>query len=285
QKIWVTVAVPDAPMPAAGYPAIIVQHGMGSSRAYLLDVVNEIAKAGFVAVAVDSLTFGARAYDADARRDVRSSFEGAPGATYAGPDGLSDSPPTVPLDLFGQLANLGAFRDQLRQAAIDTAELVRLVRSDPDLSPLAVSGTIPRIDPDRVGYLGESLGSVEGEVACAIEPNLKAWFFSVGGGGIILEASAHAPGLGAYIGTFAGLEWHFLRDRFTSSHLLVNLIQTILEPADPLTYAPDLVKAPRRMAGRPPAPRNVALLEVLWDELVANESAETFARAADMPLA
>src|SRR5260221_15053 len=83
-----------------------------------------------------------------------------------------------------------------------------------------------------------SLGSVEGGVGAAMEPNLKAWFFRVGGGGIILEAASHAPGLGAYVGPFAGIEWSFLRDRFTETHLLVNLIQTILEPADPLTYAP-----------------------------------------------
>lgn len=285
QKIWVTIAVPDAPMPASGYPALVVQHGMGSSRAYLLDVVNEIAKAGFVAVAVDSLTFGARAYDPEARKDVTTAYQGPMGATYKGPDGLSDAPPTVPLDLFGQLANLGAFRDQLRQAAIDTAQLVRVLRGGPDLSPLRVSATVPKIDPDRIGYFGESLGSVEGEVACAIEPGVKAWFFSVGGGGIILEAAAHAPGLGAYVGPFAGIEWHFLRDRFTASHLVVNLIQTILEPADALAYAPNLVRAPRPVAGRSASPRNVALLEVIWDELVANESGEAFARAVGMGLA
>jgi hypothetical protein len=283
QKIWVTFAVPDVPMPAGGYPAVIVQHGMGSSRSYLLDLMNEITRGGYIAVAIDSLTFGARALDPEAQKDLHTAFEDK--AKYKGPDGLSDSPPTVPLDLFGQLANLGAFRDQLRQAAIDTAQLVRVIRNNPDLSVLATSATIPKIDPERVGYFGESLGSIEGEVACAIEPNLKAWFFSVGGGGIILEAASHAPGLGAYVGPFAGIEWSFLRDRFTETHLLVNLIQTILEPADPLTYAPDLVKSPRAAGGKPPVRRNVALLEVIWDELVANEAGEAFARAAGLGLA
>ena len=284
QKIWVTFAVPDAPMPPSGYPTLVVQHGMGSSRAYLLDLVNEIAKAGFIAVAIDSLTFGARASDPEAQKDLQTAYESAPGAKYKGADGLSDAPPTVPLDLFGQLANLGAFRDQLRQAAIDTAQLVRVIRNDPDLSVLAVSATIPKIDPDRVGYLGESLGSIEGEVACAIEPNLKAWFFSVGGGGIILEAAANAPGLGAYVGPFAGLEWHFLRDRFTTSHPLVNLIQSILEPADALAYAPFLVKSPRAVGGKPAVPRNLVLLEVLYDELLANEAGEAWARATGIGL-
>jgi hypothetical protein len=221
----------------------------------------------------------------EARKDVLTAYEGAPGAKYKGPDGLSDAPPTVPLDLFGELANLGAFRDQLRQAAIDTVQLVRVIRNNPDLSVLAVGTTIPKIDPDRVGYLGESLGSIEGEVACAIEPNLKAWFFSVGGGGIILEAAANAPGLGAYVGPFAGLEWRFLRDRFTTSHPLVNLIQSILEPADALAYAPFLVRSPRAVGGKPAAPRHFVLLEVLHDELLANEAGEAFARAAGIGLA
>lgn len=285
QRIWVSFAVPDGAMPASGWPTLVVQHGMGNSRAYLLDLMNEVAKAGILAVAVDSLTFGARSSDPAAQMDQHTAFESAPGATYKGPDGLSDAPPTATTDLFGQLQNVGAFRDQLRQASIDTSQLVRVLRSGADLSALATSGTVPRIDPDRVGYLGESLGSFEGEVACAIEPNLRAWFFSVGGGGIILEAAAHGPGLGSLLGVGAGLEWHFLRDRFTESHPLVNLIQTVIEPADAILYAQHLVRAPRPVAGVAARPRNVALLEVLWDELVANESGEALARAIGMGLA
>ena len=39
-KIWVSIAVPDAPMPAGGYPTVIVQHGMGASREYFVQVAN-----------------------------------------------------------------------------------------------------------------------------------------------------------------------------------------------------------------------------------------------------
>ena len=60
------------------------------------------------------------------------------------------------------------------------------------------SNAIPKIDPDRIGYLGESLGSIEGEVACAIEPNIKAWFFSVGGGGI--KVATVADPFGNHVG-------------------------------------------------------------------------------------
>ena len=60
-KIWVTFAVPTAPMPAAGYPTVIVQHGLNGSRDYLLALANHIASKGWMAVAIDSVTFGARA--------------------------------------------------------------------------------------------------------------------------------------------------------------------------------------------------------------------------------
>jgi hypothetical protein len=162
---------------------------------------------------------------------------------------------------------------------------VRVLRSNPDLSTLAVGAVVPKLDPNAIVYLGESLGSIEGETVVAIEPNLRAWGFSVGGGGIILEAATHGPALGSLIGAGASINWHFYRDHFSESHPFVNLVQTIVEPADPLIYAPNLVRAPRAVAGKPAAPRNVLLLEVLYDELVANEAAEAFARAAGMPLA
>lgn len=288
QRIWVSFAVPNGAMPQSGWPAVIVQHGLSSSREYVIQLMNTINAAGFMAIAIDSITFGARAPEPELQIDAHTDYENAPGATYKGPDGIADDTPTGrngPFDLFGGLANLGAFRDQLRHAAIDTSQLVRVLRSNPDLSPLATDGVVPRIDPDRIGYLGESLGSIEGEIACAIEPNLRAWFFSVGGGGFILEAATHGPALGSYVGAGAGLKWRFLRDHFTESHPFINMVQTLIEPADPLTYAPDLVKHPRAVAGRPASPRNIILLEVLWDELVANEASEAFARGAGLGLA
>ena len=142
-KIWVTFAVPTAPMPPAGYPAVIVQHGLNGSRDYLLAHANHIASKGWMAVAIDSVTFGARGADANFRVDATNDYVSAPGATYKGGDGINDlykGERGGSFDFFGGLTNLVALRDQLRQAAIDTVSLVKLLRSNPDLSPLTTGG-------------------------------------------------------------------------------------------------------------------------------------------------
>lgn len=286
-KIWVTLFVPKTPMPPAGYPVVIVQHGLSSSREYAFDLANTFCKSGWMVAAIDSVTFGARAPEAEYHLDQHSDWAKAPGARYDGPDGLADPVNgsfNGSSDLFGSLLNLGALRDQLRQAELDTAQLVKVLRSNPDLSPLQTGSTAPAIDPARVAYVGDSLGGIEGAVAAAIEPHVSAWTLNVAGGGIVDELAARSPVIGASLNAGA-LNFGDAGDQLTDSHLLVSLIQTIVEPGDPLLYASHLVTAPHPLAGNPTKPRDVLQTEVIFDELVTNEADEALARAAGFSLA
>ncbi len=287
-KIWVTFVLPTAPMPSGGYPAVIVQHGLSGSRDYLLALANTIAAKGWVAVAIDSITFGARAPDARYQVDHGTDYEMAPGATYKGPDGISDvvgSGRNGPVDFFGGLLNLGALRDQLRQAAIDTASLVRMLRADPDLAPLAPGDTAPHIDGAKIAYVGDSLGALEGTVAAAIEPHVAAWTLNVDGAGILMEAGNHAPNLGSLLNGAAALGFGINFDHLSESHPLINVLETIIEPADPLVFGPTLEKHPGALAGQPTSPRNLLQIEALYDETLANEGAEALARSIGLGLA
>lgn len=287
-KIWVTFAIPSAPMPPGGYPAVIAQHGLSGSRLWSLDLFNPFCARGWIGVAIDSITFGARAPEAMYQVDRHTSWESAPGAKYHGPDGLADEvngSTNGPIDLFGQMVNLAAMRDQFRQASIDTASLVKVLRSDPDLSLLATGGVVPHVDPARIAYVGDSLGSIQGATSAAIEPDVSAWFLNVGGGGVITEIAPNAPGIGQLIGAAGLLYFGFKHDFFTASHPLNVLVQTALGPGDPISFASELVTAPVPIAGQPARRRNVVLTEVLYDELVANEGGEALARAAGFPLA
>ena len=287
-KIWVSLAIPDAPMPPGGYPTVIVQHGLSASREYVVSVANLFCARGWMVAGIDSITFGARASEPEFQVDQTTDYVGGPGVKYDGPDGIADitvngrDPPT---DLFGNFQNFGAFRDQLREAALDTAQLFRVLASDPDLAPLATDQGTPHIDPSHIAYVGESLGSIEGEMAGALEPRIEPWIFSVGGGGFIFEAAVHGPGIGPLLGAAAGLYFHFLHDRLTEFQPLVNLVQTAVESADPLLYARDLVAAPQPVSNLPPKAHSVMLLECLYDELVANEAGEAWAREAGLLLA
>lgn len=288
EKIWISFAVPTTPMPASGYPAVLFQHGLSGSRADFLDIANNFTKAGFIVAAIDSITFGPRAPETHFQTDTSSNFAMSPGATYTGPDGFGDpylGDTNGPFDLFGGLKNMGALRDQMRQAELDTAQVIRVLRSDPDLSPIAWNGVTAKIDPQKIAYVGDSLGGIQGAVAAAIEPNARAWVLNVAGGGILPEIGAHGPIINIQLAAAGAINFGFVGDRFDESHPFVGIAQTIIEAGDPIIYASHIVSQPHTLAGAPTKPRNVLQIEVLYDELVSNESNEALARAAGLGMA
>jgi hypothetical protein len=287
-KIWITFALPSAPPPAGGYPVVIIQHGLSASRVYMLDLANTFAAQGWASAAIDSVTFGARAPEGQYQQDVANDF----GGTYAGPDGFGDKDGSGNTngsnDLFGNLENLGAFRDQWRQGEFDTSQVVKLLRSSAlDLSPLKTSAgaATPKLDPSRIAYFSDSLGSLEGAVTAAFEPNVKLWVFNVGGAGLGTELAPHAPAINVLARIAAGANFGQLEVQQNESSVFLNLLQQIIEPCDGIAYAPFLVKNPRMVAGAPVPPRNILQFEVLYDEVVANEANEALARAGGWGIA
>jgi dienelactone hydrolase len=288
ERIWATIALPATAMPATGFPVVIVQHGLASWRGYAFSLANTFCKNGWAVVAIDSYPFGSRAPEPEFQHDANTDYQSAPGAKYKGPDGIGDTSNNArnsAFDMFGGLKNLGALRDQLRQASLDTSQLVRMIRGNPDLSSLATSATTPKFDPTRIGYIGDSLGGIEGATAAAIEPNVGAWVLNVAGGGVLQELATHGPSVGFSLSAAAALDFGLTGDTFDEGHPLVVLGQTLIDAGDPLTFAKFLLTDPQVIGGAPSAPRNILQTEVIYDELVANESGEALARAAGYGLA
>jgi hypothetical protein len=296
--IWVSFAVPTAPMPPGGYPVVIVQHGLNGSRAgEFMTLSNVFANQGWMVAAIDSVTFGARAAETYYQVDTTTDWVGGPGVTYNGPDGIADKvdPSTMKPsptgstngsnDLFGSLLALGAFRDQVRQAEIDTTQLIKVLRSNPNLAPLQTGATAPKIDPTKIAYFGVSLGSLEGEVAAALEPGCKLWVFDVGGGGLITELASHGPIVGTLLSLAGAVNFGFLNDQFDESHPMMAQIQQVADPADALDFASYLITSPGTINGKAIPPRNVLQTSVVYDAWVPNEANEAFARAAGYGLA
>jgi dienelactone hydrolase len=287
--IWITFFIPSSPMPANGYPVVIVQHGLGESRAVEpFNLANTFAAAGWAVAAIDSVTFGARASEAEYQVDKVNNFASS-GGTYSGPDGLADAignpPATNGLDdMFGTLQDLGAIRDQFRQAEIDTSQLARILHSSPVLTPLQTGATPPKIDGTKIAYVGNSLGGIEGAAAAAIEPYIGNWVLNVAGGGILLELADHSPRVAADL-AFAGLNFGSSTDRLTESHPLINFIQTVIDPGDSINFAPYVVLSPATVNGAPLAPKNVLQISTVYDDFVPNEANEALARALGIHLA
>jgi hypothetical protein len=283
--IWVTFALPKGPVPPAGFPVVIIQHGLQSDRSFLLAMANTFALQGFASVAIEAATFGTRSPDPSYVADALSRFPWSGSAGYGGPDGFVDSQASA-LALFGNFVNFGASRDQLRQSALDMGTLAEML-NDPNLSLGPLLSAVPgaKLDGKKLAYVGDSFGSVLGALVAAIEPRIGAMVLNVGGGGVLTEIVANAPGLGTILGTAGGLSFGIPRDRLGGNHPLVHMLQAILDPADPLSYAGAIVNDPVAVPSAAGGKKSVLLIEVIWDELVSNEGTEALAYAAGMPLA
>jgi hypothetical protein len=284
-KVWITIALPLGNVPPAGFPVVLLQHGLGGDRSFLLALADTFAKQGWASVAIDAVTFGARAALPVNTADSASTFAWSGAAAYKGPDGFVDAP-AKPTALFGDFLSFGAARDQFRQSVIDLGTLGAVV-ADPklDLGPLLQAVPGAKLDASRIGYVGDSFGGILGAMVAAVDPTIHHFVLNVGGGGIVTEVLSNAPALATLVSTAGGLNFGIPRDRLDGTHPIGGVLQSILDPADPLTHARAIVQSPVVFAGKKNPPKSVILIESLWDEIVANEGSEALARAAGMKLA
>ncbi|MEI8255696.1 MAG: hypothetical protein WCJ30_08500, partial [Deltaproteobacteria bacterium] len=275
RRIPITIALPRGPVPAGGFPVVFYAHGLGGQRGDMLGIMNEMARAGFATVSIDWSTFGQRAAPMPA--DVASS---APGA-YHGPDGFADTTNGNPLDFVGGFQDMGIFRDNLRQSALEIVQL-RRVLADPalDLSVVAAEygGTAPRLDGQHVAYVGGSLGGIIGTLIASVEPQVNPFVLNVAGAAFATQIVTTAPNqaglVQALLGTVLGAPSNEVLDRF---HPVANLLQMALDGGDPVAYAHDVT---RPLSGRG---HDVWLIEALWDETVGNASTDLLASLLGLP--
>ncbi len=284
-KIWMTIALPKGPVPSTGFPTVIVQHGINGDRSLVLSVADTFAKMGWATVGIETVTFGARAAGPDNIVDKKSTFPWSTGGAYAGPDGFVDLPAGA-TEFFGGLRSLGAVRDHMRQSVLDLGSAVDVVRNPAlDLGPLLAAVPGAKLDPSRVAFLGDSLGGMMGAMLAAVDPHLKAFVLNVAGGGLLLELGSSSPNIAASLAQAGAINFGFSNARFAPSHPLMQLLQHIVDPGDPLLYARNIITSPLTINGTKNPPKDVIQIEVLWDETVANPSNEALARAAGFPLA
>ena len=271
------IVVPNHPPPPDGYPVVIVQHGIGSSRDYVVVLANDLAAAGFVSVGIDAAEHGARFFQA---ADERNNFSGEP---LEGGDGFADYNPNVRLlGFFEAFLSIHAIRENFRQTVADQMQLVRLLRSSTlDLSPVGS----PPLDPERIYYLGDSLGAIMGTAFLATEPDLSAGVLNVAGGGLLNDLFINSPGqFGGNVDVLRALLGIPEEDPIDRFSLVVNLAQAIVDGADSVNYAPWIFLRPPDGPAGPTAPREVLMTEVVGDEDMPNVSSEVLARAMGLEL-
>ncbi|HET6632561.1 MAG TPA: hypothetical protein VFG73_07630 [Rhodanobacteraceae bacterium] len=240
ENIPVLLTVPNAASgkqrPADGWPIVIFQHGITRNRTDMLAVAQTFASQGYAVIAIDlplhgvnasspfyigNTPFGAIASERTFDIDVMNNQSGA-----AGPDGVPDASGAH----FINLSSLLTSRDNVRQGVADLVELEHAI------------GTIDvnhdgqgDFDPDKVYFVGQSLGAIVGTVFIAVDDNVDTSVLNVPGGGLARLVSGSAT-IGPQIR--AGLANAGVQADTPDYDAFMMATQTVIDAADPINYAP-----------------------------------------------
>ncbi len=237
--------------PRGGCPVAIFGHGLSATRGTMFQVSDALASRGIATIATNTIW----------HNNFIQPFKVVLGARKN-------------LDLF-----LATFLEHI----LRNAQLVEVIRQDLALRDLRPTtwiqdgrGEPVRLRPDRIFYIGQSLGGLCGVATCFLAPDIKAAVFDVAGGSAVdmLFDSRLMDLMGVPLYTFPGLDE---RD----SLLLMPLAAYLFDAVDPLGYAPFLREAPAD--GQ--YPRLVTQQAGLGDGLVPNWTTDKLARALGLPLA
>jgi hypothetical protein len=307
------IAIPAGAPPTGGWPLVVFHHGLGRSRGDSLFIAQALAGNGMVVAALDAAKHGARAWCS--KNTVSGVSTGcASGSTCdttvfalqqgdppTGRPGLCTSnalqilpigcDPTATPGCWdgkaGNSATSGSFlissnffrsRDTVRQDILDQSMLVRVMTSANGQAAIqaAVGNTATiSINPARVFYVGQSLGSIEGTVDLAPNPRFSRAVLNVGGA-TIMDILTTSPALsGSFLQVLASIGIVPGTQEF-----LLFLIATkwILDPADPANFASHLVTSPLPNlldpAGGLQAPKHVLGQAARCDTVVPNSTNE-----------
>jgi pimeloyl-ACP methyl ester carboxylesterase len=282
----ITFVLPRGEMPTRGFPVVIFGHGLSASRHQIMAVAEPLTRAGYAVVAIDAAGHGSRHKDKDEHNNLAARLSAFSGVDD-GPDGFGDVVGlSTTFSVLQEFRNLSAVRDTFIQSVLDVSSVARLL-SDPhlDLSPLMVEGgPLPRLDPQRIVYMGESFGGVVGAMLAAIENRVSLYVLNVPGGGILdlalLGSPVMRPLVVPWVSSLYGIDTRL--DRFDP---IIGLGQAMLDAADPLSFAPHVFQNRFAVDGKDPlGPRHLVMIEVIGDEVLPNRSTHALARALGMPL-
>lgn len=164
------VFLPKGPIPPGGYPVIIYGHGLGDSQfGAPTFAASTWATKGFATLAIEVTGHGFGALGAV---QIATNSGNLVVATPGRGVQLSQTKPIGSTDGC-ILPNAVATRDCVRQTAVDLFALMRAIR---DTHGLGLD-----LNPSKIYYTGQSLGSLYGTLFEAVEPGVSAGTLNSGG--------------------------------------------------------------------------------------------------------
>ena len=239
ENVAFSITIPKRPMPAAGYPLVLYFHGSGGVARELVDGAEKnetgqlqtwpgkiLADKGF-AVAGTSLPI------------APDRVKGAQSFDY-----LNLNNPGAMLGTFRQ----GVTEQRLLVSALEKLRLPKALIDQCTGAALPAAVTEAKLDLTRLAAQGQSMGGMYTNLTGAVEPRIQA-AVPTGAGGywmyFILETTT-VGGRGLLkllLGTQA---------EFTFLSPVLHLMETALEPVDPMVSMPRLARLP--LAGHPTRP-------------------------------
>lgn len=248
------VTIPRAPMPASGYPVVILSRtGAGGERPLVDRGVHATEHGPSIAPGTGpALTFAQAGF-------AGSSIDGPHG-------GLRNPTHDDEQFLVFNVGNPGALRDNIRQSALELvlqAHVLEAVTLDVSACPGATApGGIAKFDPQTMAIMGHSMGATIAPLALSNEPRFKAGLLSGAGGSFIenvmfkldpLPVKGFAELLVGYAGTPYELSVYDPALAF---------FQWALEGADPPVYDARIV---RPATG---SPKHVLMMQGIVDHYI-----------------
>lgn len=215
EDVCVVLTVPRGTTPAAGWPVAIFAHDLGGDAGTAIEtgLAARLAGAGWATVGYDGLLHGGR-YGGGITPDLDMSTA------------LLDEP-----------ARPGLMRDQAVQGAADLFALARLLQTGLEVPTGAGPAALAS---DGLAFIGHGRGGVYGVPFAAYEPGLDAAVFAgVGGDLVDWLQNRRAPRDLA-----AELAIAFAETEFNGMHPALHLMQTWLDPRDPVNYGALLRRPP-----------------------------------------
>lgn len=204
-------------MPENGWPVVLMSHGTGADykSAYNRKIASSLGREGIAIISYDPTLHGPR--------DPTNSDERL---------------------TFFNLFNILAARDNVRQAAVDLMMLSQLIQGGFTLpSRVTRRNYDAKFDASRMGFLGHSQGGLAGSPFLSVDSDIKVAVFSGTSGvlNITLQERKDPVDFEELLRGLLAIPEDEVVDDF---HPVLNLIQTFIDPADPISYGSNYLRSP-----------------------------------------
>lgn len=252
ERTRIGVALPQAvDMPAEGWPVVLYSHGTGGdySSGFSDAVARRLSRRGIAIVGYDQ--------------------------TLHGPRDPSGSDPNL---TFFNLFNPLAARDNVRQGVADLVVMTSAIESM--RIPASATNGMGEVffDASRIAFVGHSQGALVGAPFAAVDPRIKGHVFS-GLGAVLTVTLLERDDIVDFKALLESLLAYPEGQSLDEMDPVLNLIQTFIEPADPIAYAASYLDDP------PEGFRSDVLqVEGFLDFASPARGQEAFASAARLPV-